>query len=146
MASVICGRATWLALLAQGRLDDLSSGLRRRGGGYDTGEIMMWVALVVAVIAGIWGLSKLAAQRDSRRPSNSPRRLFAELCRAHELDRRQRKLLRQIVRWQRLAHPARVFLDPERFDAANLNRPLQAQQAAVTAMRTRLFGKLDDAE
>jgi hypothetical protein len=66
---------------------------------------------------------------------------MTELCRGHELDQVSRRLLRSLATWHRLAQPARLFVEPQWFDAASLSEPLRMRQAELERLRDRLFGR-----
>ncbi len=74
--------------------------------------------LVAAVAIAVWILSRQAALLERRRHTNSPRALFRQLCRAHGLKFGNRRLLWQLARYHRLEHPARLFVEPDRFELA----------------------------
>ncbi len=65
--------------------------------------------------------------------------VFRSLCKAHGLDRGSRRLLWQVARCQKLAHPACLFLEPNRFAAANLSPQLRQQAETLKRLETRLF-------
>jgi hypothetical protein len=76
-----------------------------------------------------------------RRPRiNNPAALFLELCWAHRLDRRSRRLLVQVARARRIAPLGRLFLEPELFDPAPLGELGKRQARRLERLRTRLFG------
>ena len=97
------------------------------------------ILLIVAAAASIiWLLNRLS--RDDRQQiRNNPRGLFRELCRAHGLSLTHRRLLDQLASYQQLADPARLFLEPERFEPARLGPVLEPHQARFAALRDRLF-------
>ena len=129
-------------LLAQrSRLDNLSDAFRSRPNSTDRDDVLLGALIVVALIAGIWGLSRLLATRERHQVYSNPRRLFLSLCKAHRLRWSEQWLLWRVARFQRLGDPARLFLEPERFEEANLSRPLRAQIARLRGLRNRLFAK-----
>ncbi len=73
---------------------------------------------------------------------NNPWALFRSLCKAHGLRRSSRRMLKQLAHWQRLEHPSRLFVEPERFETVNLSPTLQSQTSAIHALRDRIFGDL----
>ncbi len=58
--------------------------------------------------------------QQARRLSCQPRHLFADLCRAHRLGRRDRKLLRALAEHHDVAAAAMLFVRPDLFDDENL--------------------------
>jgi hypothetical protein len=103
-------------------------------------DLFMLMAIVVAVTAAAWFLTRLA-RRERHRRTNSPRGLFQELCRAHQLDRQSRNLLWRLAKHQELSHPASLFVDPERFDPARLPALLPAQAQRLATLREQLFSE-----
>jgi len=121
---------------------NLGAGFRGKAAQFNTSDLIT-VVLVLAVLAvGMYILSRVLQRQELPQRSNSPRVLFRELCLAHDLDRGSRGLLRQIGRYQRLDHLGRLFLEPERFDSANLSPKLRQKQALLQALRQKLFGNL----
>lgn len=94
------------------------------------------VAVAVAV-AVLWAGTRLFSSREQR-IVNSPPRLFRELCRAHRLSRRQVKLLQLLASLHGLDQPARLFLEPACFDAANAPA-LSSRQREYHELRCTLF-------
>ncbi|MBX3412311.1 MAG: hypothetical protein KF708_06295 [Pirellulales bacterium] len=115
---------------------------RQVGGGGSRWNATHFVLLTLAV-AGLAALALWARQvrAGSGRQQNNPRALFRALCRAHGLDHASRRLLDQLARQQRLADPARLFLEPERFEAASLGPALKSQQGRYASLRDRLFAE-----
>lgn len=99
--------------------------------------------LLTLAVAGLAAIAVWARQVRSKgeRQYNNPRALFRALCRAHGLDHGSRRLLDQLARQQRLADPARLFLEPERFEPAHLGATLKSQQARFATLRDRLFAE-----
>lgn len=129
-------------LLAQrSRLDNLSDAFRTRPNSTDRDDVLLGLLIVAALVVGIWGLSRLLASRERHQVYSNPRRLFKSLCKAHRLRWSEQWLLWRVARFQRLGDPARLFLEPERFEEANLSQPLRAQIARLKELRNRLFAK-----
>ena len=123
----------------QSRLESLAHGIRSKQSGLDSGDIVIVLLIMAGFTAGIWGLSLLAAKQGRRGRSNNPRKLFVSLCRAHGLNWSARRLLAKVARWQRLAQPGRLFVEPERFDVTNLSASLKRQQPRLVEIREMLF-------
>ena len=128
-----------LQLAQQAPWRSMGSGLRGDRARFDAGDIAVGLLILAGVVVAIVVLSRLLSSQDRQRVFHSPRALFRSLCKAHGLDRSSRHLLWQVARWQRLTHPARLFLEPNRFEAVNLSPALQQKQAALTALRARIF-------
>lgn len=102
-------------------------------------HVLVGLGILGGISAGVWLLNRLAHREGGQRRYNSPPALFRALCRAHGLSRGNRRLLKQLARHQQLADPARLFLEPERFDTPNLGPALKAQRARLQAIREQLF-------
>ena len=76
-------------------------------------------ALVAIAVAAWWGMN-VWKRRQGQLPHPHPQRLFAALCSAHRLDRNQRRLIAELAEFHRAAQPGVLFIQPERFDPANL--------------------------
>lgn len=121
----------------------MGSGFRGARTRFDSGDVVTGLLILAGVIVGLFILSRLLSRQDRQRVCNSPRALFRSLCKAHSLDRRSRRLLSRVARWQRLAHPARLFLEPNRFDGSNLSPELGPKRAALAGLRERIFADVD---
>lgn len=127
-------------LIAQAsRLQTMSKGVRRRSSSFDTTEVLIGFAVVAGVVLGLSILYMIMNRGERNRRSNSPKGLFRSLCRAHELDRASRRVLGQMAKHQRLAQPARIFLEEERFDKVNLNLALRSQMELIDELRGKIF-------
>jgi hypothetical protein len=133
-------------LAQQGGYSDLGSKLHGRRGRWETSDILIWTAVMIAIVLGIWMLARYAAKQDKGQRMNNPWALFRSLVKAHGLDRGGRRILKQLAKWQRLEHPGRLFVEPERFETVNLSPGLQAQVQTVRALRDRIFGDLESFE
>lgn len=99
---------------------------------------LMWALILVLAVVGIVMLATRCFAATERRRSSSPRRLFRELCRAHQLSWGEQRLLRRLAAWHKLHHVIDLFLDPARFD---VDAPeLHGYRAEMARLRTRLFG------
>jgi hypothetical protein len=121
---------------------DMGSGFREKRESFDPTDLLWWLFVAAIVVAMFAGIASLLARQDKRRLYNSPRALFRALCKAHALDRSSRLLLKQIARAQNLSVPARLFLEPDRFDSAMLTSDMRPQRDAVAALRKRLFFRM----
>ena len=121
----------------------MGSGLRGRGARIDTGDAVTVAVVFIVLILGTVILSRFLARREDGRSFSSPGALFRALMKAHGIDRSGRRLLRRMARWHRLSQPGQLFVDPARFDLANLSPRLQKDGPAITALRNRLFAQLE---
>jgi len=131
-------------LLAQDtRLEGFTRGFRRRQQTpVELGDVMLGLAIVVAFVATLCLLSRLIERRQRAGPTNSRLGLFFSLCKAHGLAWSEWRLLWRLARHHRLRDPARLFLEPERFEPANLGPALRPQAAHIEAIGKRLFAGL----
>ncbi len=134
-----------IVLAQQSRWRSLGRGVRGKSSNFDTGDIVIALSVLAGIAVAIWLLANLLDRNDRRRRYNRPRALFRDLCRVHDLNYGRRRLLRQIARWQRLRQPARLFLEPERFEPGNLSPRLRLRTEQVTALRDKLFAVVPDA-
>jgi HEAT repeat protein len=100
----------------------------------------LWTVLSIAALLVTVAV---VSYRSSRRRadvfvSDSPRRLFRELCSAHRLPFRGRRLMRRLASSHR-TDPAVLFVDPSYFDVANLPADVQRPAKEVQLLRARLF-------
>ncbi len=102
------------------------------------GLLVKYVVVPLVVVAVVWAAVQFRMRR-ARVSYFSPRRLFLDLCKLHDLDWPTRKLLRQLARFRHPEHPARVFVDPACFDPADLPPPLQAFRNELLQLKSRLF-------
>ena len=136
--------ATWIfsfVILAESaRWQSMGSGLRGRRAQVDGEDVLLGVGVLVAVIVAVAMISRFRSRHDGRTAFNSPRALFRSLSKAHGLGWKNQRLLGHIAKWQRVAQPSRLFLEPDRFEAVNLSRSLRKRQKEIQALRERLFG------
>ena len=123
------------------RFDSMRGKFSSRRTRLDSDDILTAIVVIALIALGVYLLAKVNARREKGRSFKSPRGLFRELCKVHDMCRAEKRLLKQIARWQRLSQPARLFLEPDRFDIANLSPQLQGQMADVLAIRDSLFAQ-----
>ena len=127
-------------LLAQiSRWERLGDGLHRSRGRVEL--LDLWPLLVIfAVIAtGIAVAAYWFKQNDFSKACDDPQKLFRQLCRAHSLDRRSRRILNKLAECFQLTSPADVFLTPTAFEASQLPGNLRNEEARIAELRQRLF-------
>jgi hypothetical protein len=128
-----------LLLAARSRLDNLSQPFKARAAGLDRGEVTRALAIVAVVVVLAWLLTRLRTIQPRQRGYHGPWRLFFSLCHAHELSWSQQWLLWRLARARRLKPPARLFLQPQCFDAAGLGPAWRAAAVRLKRLRDRLF-------
>lgn len=134
-----------LVLLADdSRWQNLGQRFRGSRAQLDEWDISVGIAVVGGLLVGIFLLSRYASSSEKGRRFHSQRKLFRSLCAAHGLERSDGRLLKRLARLHRISHPARLFLEPERFQRLESGRELSAENDAIEALRRRLFtGALD---
>ena len=123
-------------------LTDYFRGPRVRLG---TNDAVILLGALGGLILLLWVLSLLTNWQEHGRRRPSPLRLFLEVSRAHRLAWTDVWLLWRLARSQRLNDPARLFLEPDRFEAAYLAGPLRRSASRLKELRTRLFANPEDA-
>jgi len=120
----------------------MGDSFREPGLRLDGSQMIAVILGALAILAVFWGLRRWLGGDDDRKTYFSPRKLFSDLCAAHGLTRKESRLLRSLARAQGLADPARLFLEPERFDPEALGPALARESDPLRALRERLFAGL----
>ncbi|HEY2411607.1 MAG TPA: hypothetical protein VGI40_05170 [Pirellulaceae bacterium] len=95
-------------------------------------------AVALAIIVCLWTITKyFSAQRE--RNSNSPWQLFIDLCKAHKLSRRERRLLQRLAGQHPLDQPAMLFVEPSWFSADKIGPNCGCHFDELFRLRNRLF-------
>jgi hypothetical protein len=95
-------------------------------------------AVSLAIIVCFWALSTyISAQRQ--RNSNSPWQLFADLCKAHKLSRRDRHMLQRLAGQHQLSQPAMLFVEPSWYSAERAGPSWADRLDELDELRQRLF-------
>ena len=95
-------------------------------------------AVSLAVIAVIWLTTRFAAARQQK-ISNSPWRLFTDLCTAHDLNRRERQLVTRLAQHFQLEHPTLLFIESAWWEADRLGPVWLRCRPELERLRKRLF-------
>jgi hypothetical protein len=119
-------------LLAAGLFHD-------RAGRLDLLSLFEAVAFIAMVATAGWYAATIWKRRRGDLPHRDPQRLFSALCRAHRLDRNQRRLILQLTDFYHLPQPGMLFLRPDRWDFANLSG-FTGNVQEVKLLGERLFG------
>jgi len=130
-----------MLLAEQSRWENLSHGLSSefRERQVTASDVAIALLILTGIVAALWFLSRLLPLGGQRRGRSSPGRLFLSLCKAHRLRWREYWWLWRLARSQRLRDPARLFLEPERWQTAGLSPALRARAQQLTRLRERLF-------
>lgn len=98
------------------------------------------LATVVLVIASlIWALSRWKESEHTSSLDN-PQRLFADLCKAHELSSEKISLLRRVARELQVPHPARLFVDPSMLVSALQLQKFEPLEEDLKKLGEEFFG------
>lgn len=136
--NVVIARA---AILAQNNFFEDVSRRVRKPTSVSAEQWWVFAAALVAVIALVVLASWHTNRRTKATRCNSPLRLFWSLCQAHGLLWRDRWLLWQLGRRQKVANPARLFVEPEHFDSARSRSLPDRYRANLERLQERLFAE-----
>lgn len=127
-------------------VERLTSGFRERQIQMDSGDVMTALLIFSGIAVALWILSRIQYYHTSQASYHSPLMLLLSLCKAHRLAWSQRWLLWRVARQQGLQDPARLFVEPERLDPANVGPVLRLRASQLEAIRRRVFGEVPDEE
>ncbi len=127
-----------LLLGLQTRFEGIRSGFRGRRIGMD--DVVLGLLILACGVLVLWALSYLMKFQEKQGSFSSPTMLFWSLCQAHGLRWSDRWLLWRVARAARLRDPARLFLEPERFEPSKLRPALRIHAARLGRLVGMLFG------
>jgi hypothetical protein len=122
---------------------EMGSGFRDKRETFNPTDLLWWLVAVVGVLVAFLVVANMLAKQDKHRMYRSPRALFNALCKANGLDRASRSLLRQLAAASELESPARLFVEPDRFDLHRLPSTLRPQAGALAALHQRIFAVVE---
>lgn len=101
-----------------------------------------WIFL--AGLAVVLALVLLLSHWSSRRRQkefwcDSPARMFQELCRAHRLDRTNRRLMLRLGTACKVENLAELFVEPEILDVTTLPAAMKPADTELRQLRHQLF-------
>ena len=128
-------------LFADPRLLKFQNSFQAREITVDSGQILIGLAILTIVILVLWIGSRAMERRARRGHFDSSLGLFLSLAKAHKLGWSERWLLWQLARCHQMKEPARLFLEPERFDSSNLTGSLLAKQNQLKLISRRIFAE-----
>ncbi|HEX7450607.1 MAG TPA: hypothetical protein VF306_23805 [Pirellulales bacterium] len=133
-----------LALLAdQHAIRNIARGMQSRQAQVDVGGLTSALLIFCLFFVSVWGVSRLVGRKERAVSCLDPRALFRELCRTHQLSRSDRQLLRHLALEYKLAQPSLLFVEPDRFDVAELGEAWQKHRQRLDELRCRLFAGLE---
>jgi hypothetical protein len=101
---------------------------------------LLLMGLILAVATGAASIATRWAR--PRIPSaHSPRKLFRTLCKAHQLDHSEQRLLSLIAKAVGLSNPCEVFLRADLLDSDQLGVQFQPYGQQLARLQSRLFGQ-----
>jgi hypothetical protein len=128
----------WLLWGDRGKLArSMGENFRGENAQLDIVDVTIGLAIVTGLAMALLVLSKYVARRERARRTFSPRDLFKQLCQAHQLERSECKALWRLAQQDQLEHPARLFLEPERFDRPGT--AVDADRETYRRLRSKLF-------
>lgn len=101
-----------------------------------------WIFLagLAVVLALVLLLSHWASRRRQKEFwCDSPTQMFHELCRAHRLERTNRRLLQRLGTAREVENLAEIFVEPEMLDATTLPPALKPATTELRQLRQQLF-------
>ena len=134
-----------LLLASRSRLENLQREFQQGLSAAGCQQLALFLVAVGAAAMLFWGLAHWIERRHGLL-ANRPLGLFLSLSKAHHLSWSDRWLLWRLARSHRLRAPARLFLEPERFDVSRLSPALRRHAARLDGLETRLFAGLAEAE
>lgn len=75
-----------------------------------TEDVVGFVVVIALLVGGFYLLRSLATWQERSQTKHCPKRLMVELCDAHRLGFRERRLCRQVAKEMQLKEPAELFL------------------------------------
>lgn len=142
----------FILLAERANWKSLGDGLSGDGAMLSTNELLGLCALAVGIVVLVSVLSKLSKMADSKKPYNEPKRLFRELCDAHQLSRKDRGALKNLAEYLQLSQPALLLVQPDSFPVqdwpaswpSSWPSKLAADAERLDAIYDRLFaGEID---
>lgn len=101
---------------------------------------LSWVALAMFVTLFVTWLVYRWRRVRSKRRLNSPRLLLRDLFRLHSLGWSEQRLLLQAARRQKIASPARLFLEAELWQQAIEAEKAPARQRRLKLLQAKVLG------
>lgn len=128
-------------LFADARLSKIHNAFKSREATVDARHILLGLAVLTTAVIVFWLVSRAMERRARRGHFDSSMGLFLSLAKAHNLGWSESWLLWQLARHHQLKEPARLFLEPERFDSGNLTDSLLRKQNRLILISRRIFAE-----
>jgi hypothetical protein len=131
--------SAWSLLAQYSRWKRLGDGLHRPGSRAELADLIpFFLTLAVVALVAIVAV-QLYKRSDFSRPCDDPRKLFRQLCAAHQLNFSNRRLLLRLATALELPQPAALFVDPEAFATTNLPPQLRKEAKQISRLGQQLF-------
>jgi hypothetical protein len=131
-------------LLAQA--DQVQEAARKPNPPEGMSATVYWLLVLAAIVVVGLAVSYAVSLIKRWRVKAIPLGLFWSLCSAHKLQWSERFLLWQLARLEHLTDPARLFLEPEWYNASSLPAELRFKAAQLKKIYHRLFAGLKEGE
>lgn len=128
----------------QHAIRNIARGMQSHQSHVDLGDLTKALLFFCLFFVSVWGVARLVPGKERAAVCLNPGALFRALCRAHQLGRSDRNLLRQLARAHHLEQPALLFVEPGHFDTEVLGEAFRKQHDHLTELRARLFAGLAD--
>lgn len=126
------------------RLDGIASGFRQRQAANGPGAMLGLLLFFAGLVIVFWLVARTSDRYERPRATNSPWRLFFSLAKVHRLRWSEIWILWTVARRQRLADPARLFLEPERLSQAQQGAASSSRSQTLHSLSKRLFAELQE--
>lgn len=133
-------------LADQHAIRNIARGMQSHQSHVDVGDLTKALLFFCLFFVSVWGVARLVPGKERAAVCLNPGALFRALCRAHQLGRFDRSLLKQLARAHQLEQPALLFVEPARFDTEALGEAFRRQRDRIAGLRARLFAELADIE
>ena len=129
----------WLFVIGQAsNIDKLGQRFRYGGSPVSTTQLVLFAIGFVVLGVGIWVLSRYL-NRNEEEACYCPKRMFQALCRHHQLDRADARLLRGVAQHYQLKHGGRVFLEVQFLTNAQQVSAFASNKRQLQSLIKKLF-------
>lgn len=116
--------------------------MHNRQAGIDTHGLTTALLVFCLFFVSVWAVARVFIKPEGASNLSSPKALFRELCRAHQLSRREWWLLTRLAGHHQLANPSRLFLEPQWLDPAVCGETWKGHSPHLRELQLRLFAGL----
>jgi hypothetical protein len=110
-----------------------------RQAGIDTQGLTTTLLVFCLFFVCVWAVARVFIKPEGAGSLSNPKVLFRELCRAHELSRREWWFLTRLASHHQLINPSRLFLEPQWLDPAVCGESWRGHAARLRELRLRIF-------